>query len=83
MEKNVDQEIDELSNVYCDQLWNAVNDPHIRLALSRAIESFRKNRDETLALYPHVKEKARQLIEVKEYSLTHWESLAKQLKERI
>jgi len=83
MKEKVDQGIDELSSLYCDRLWDAAMDEHIRLALSRAVESFRRNRDEALALYPDVKEKARHLREVKEYSLTHWEDLAKQVKERV
>ena len=83
MTEDASQEIDEVFNLYQEQLWNAMTDENIRLALSRAVEAFRSNRDEAFKLYPYVKERAKKLREVKEYSLLHVEELAKQVKDRV
>ena len=77
------KEIDEIFSLYQEQLWNAMTDENIRLALSRAVESFRHNRDETFRLYPYVRERAKELRKVKEYSLLHVEELARQVKDRV
>ncbi len=77
------KEIDEIFDLYQEQLWNAMTNENIRLALKRAVESFRRNIDETFKLYPHVRDRARELRKVKEYSLLHIEELAKQTKDRV
>lgn len=83
MKDESNQEIDEVFNSYQTQLWNAATDPNIRLALRRAVESYRRNRDAALELYPEVAEKAKKLKEIKDFSLTHAEEFAKQIKDRV
>ncbi len=78
-EKNFQELVDE----YLGTLWDASTDDHLRLALSRAVESFRKNREEAFKLYPGVVEKAKQLKEVKDYSLLHMDELTKEVKDRV
>ena len=83
MTEDTNKEIDETFARYQDELWNAMEDETIQLALSRAVESFRRNKDEALKLYPQVKGKAKELRKVKEYSLLHIDELAKQVKDRV
>jgi L-lactate utilization protein LutB len=59
------KEIDEIFSRYQEELWNAMEDETIQLALSRAIASFRRNKEEALKLYPKVREKAKELKKVK------------------
>ena len=83
MVKDSRQEIDEVFSLYQEQLWTAMTDENIRVALSRAVEAFRKNKDEAFKLYPNVVEIAEELKSVKENSLLKIEELSKQVKERI
>ncbi len=83
MTSKAKKEQDEIFANYQDGIWNAMEDPTIQLALSRAVESFRRNRDETFKVYPKIKEKAAQLKDVKEYSLLHLDELVKQTKDMI
>lgn len=73
----------EITEDYLQALWDASTDEFIRVALSRAVESFRQNRADAFKLYPGVVEKAKKLIEVKDYSLLHIDELAKQVKDRV
>jgi L-lactate utilization protein LutB len=59
------KEIDEIFSRYQEELWNAMEDETIQLALSRAIASFRRNKEEALKLYPKVREKTKELKKVK------------------
>ncbi|MFB0543651.1 MAG: LUD domain-containing protein [Candidatus Bathyarchaeia archaeon] len=78
-----EKKFEEIVGDYLQALWDAAMDEHIRLALSRAVESFRRNREEAFKLYPGVVEKAEKLREVKDYSLLHVDELAKQVKDRV
>ncbi|MFQ6090392.1 MAG: LUD domain-containing protein [Candidatus Bipolaricaulia bacterium] len=68
---------------YYHRLMEAAEDEHIRLALSRAISSYRENTKEALARYPHTVELAEEVRLIKEYSTTNWESLLQQAMENI
>lgn len=83
MNKDAKKEINEVFANYQDELWNAMEDETIQLALSRAVESFRRNREEAFKLYPKIREKAAQLKDIKEYSLLHNDELVKQTKDMI
>jgi L-lactate dehydrogenase complex protein LldG len=83
MKAESNKEIDDLFNFYQERLWNATMDEHLRLALKRAVEKYRSNRDEALRMYPNTLEKAERLIEIKEQSLLKMEELAKQVKDRV
>jgi L-lactate dehydrogenase complex protein LldG len=78
-QKNFQEIVDE----YIGALWDASTDDHLRLALSRAVERFRANREAAFKLYPGTVEKAKQLKEIKDYSLLHIEELAKEVKDRV
>ena len=77
------RDVDGVFRNYLDELWEATQNEFIQLALTRAVESYRRNRDSAFQLYPHVKEKAKQLRKVKEYSILHMEELAKEVKDRV
>jgi len=78
-----ERNFEELVDKYLQDLWDAAMDDQIRLALSRAVESFRRNRAEAFKLYPGTEEKARKLKEVKEHSLLNIDDLAKEVKDRV
>ncbi len=77
------ERFEELIERYLQALWDAAMDEHIQLALSRAVESFRRNRAEAFKLYPGIKKKAERLREVKDYSLLHIDELAREVKDRV
>jgi L-lactate dehydrogenase complex protein LldG len=77
------KKIDETFARYQDQLYDAMDDPKIQLAMSRAVEAYRKNRAAALKLFPQTIKKAEQLREIKEYSLLHNDELVKQTKDMI
>ncbi|RJS90532.1 lactate utilization protein [Candidatus Bathyarchaeota archaeon] len=77
------ENFERLVGDYLQALWDAAMDDHIRLALSRAVESFRRNRAAAFKLYPWVEEKAERLREVKDYSLLHVDELAREVKDRV
>jgi L-lactate dehydrogenase complex protein LldG len=79
----MEKENEEIVERYLQALWDASTNEHIRLALSRAVESFRQNRADAFKLYPGVVEKAKKLREVKDYSLLHVDELAKEVKDRV
>ena len=68
---------------YVDKLWEGSMDENLRLAITRAVRSYRRNRDEALRLFPRVEKLAERLKEVKEWSLTHMDQLLKQLRDRV
>ena len=82
VKRGAERGIDEVSRRYCEEVWGAAMDDQVRLALSRAVESFRANRDDALRLYPRVVEKARRLREVKDSSLGRVGELAKEARDR-
>lgn len=68
---------------YLEDFWSAATDPQLRTALSRAVESYRRNREEVLRLYPQVKSKAEQLRGIKDRSIRQMEELAKEVRDRV
>ena len=73
----------KLLDGYLDRLWEGSMDDSLRLAVSRAVKFYRRNRDEALKLFPKVPEMAERLREVKEWSLTHRDELIKELRDRV
>ena len=55
---------------YKDNLYEALDNEFIRIALRRAIKSFRTNRDKAIQRYPEVEEKRKKLKERKFYIKT-------------
>ncbi len=68
---------------YKKQLKDAVHDPHIRLALERAIKSTRKNVTEALTKFPHTLQLADDVRRIKEKSISNMENLVDQACEVI
>jgi L-lactate dehydrogenase complex protein LldG len=62
---------------YKDNLYEALDNEFIRIALRRAIKAFRTNRDKAIQRYPEVEEKRKKLKEAKEYALTHLNDMIK------
>jgi len=76
----------EMEKIYMDylrQLSKASADRFLRLALSRAVESYRRNTETALRLFPHTVELAEKLREIKEYSLLHVDELISQARDMI
>lgn len=78
-----EKRFEDIQADYLQALWDASTDEFIRVALSRAVESYRQNRADAFKLYPNTVEKAKKLIEVKDYSLLHIDELTKQVKDRV
>jgi L-lactate dehydrogenase complex protein LldG len=78
-----EKDFQEIVDEYLAALWDASTDDHLRLALSRAVERFRQNREAAFNLYPWITEKAKQLREIKDYSLLHMDELSKEVKDRV
>ncbi|RLI31576.1 lactate utilization protein [Candidatus Bathyarchaeota archaeon] len=76
-------EVDAIFEKYLENLWDATQDDFLRLALSRAVESYRRNRNNAFKRYPYIVEKAKQLRKIKEYSIDHMEELAKETKDIV
>lgn len=79
MQMLYDQEYEE----YRDRLTKASEDPSIRLALRRAIASYRENVNLTLTRFPQTLTKRKDGRAIKEYSIAHMEELVKQAKDSI
>jgi L-lactate dehydrogenase complex protein LldG len=56
-------------------IYRAVDDEVLRIALRRAVRSFRENRDKALRAFPHVEEQRKILMEKKEEVLTHLDEM--------
>jgi iron-sulfur cluster protein len=67
-----------ISKDYRKELKDAVENERIRLALSRAIKSYRENTSNALKKFPHTVKRADEVHAIKEYSIQHMRSLAEQ-----
>ena len=76
-------EMEKIYSEYLRQLSRASADRFLRLALSRAIKSYRRNTETALKLFPHTVELAEKLREIKEYSLLHIDELISQARDMI
>jgi iron-sulfur cluster protein len=63
---------------YKKEIMDAAHDDRLRLALSRAINSFRANVNKALEKFPHTVELAEEVLKIKEKAVPQMESLAKQ-----
>ncbi len=77
------REIDEITDEYIERMWGLMTDDFVRIALDRAINSYRANRERAFKLFPETVEKAEKLRKVKEYSLQHIDELIKLTRDRI
>ncbi len=68
---------------YKKELMGAASNERIRLALSRAIKSYRANTDNALKKYPHTVKLAEEVRRIKEDSITRMEELAQKACESI
>jgi len=74
---------DQAYEAYRESLFKACEDPKIRLALKRAIASFRENVNLALARFPQTVTKRKDGRAIKEYSVARMEELVKQAKDSI
>jgi len=79
----MDKETAEVFRRYHARLMRAAEDERIRLALSRAISSYRQNTKLALERYPHTVELAEEVRRIKEGAIADWESLLEQAMENI
>ncbi|MFC1893022.1 LUD domain-containing protein [Chloroflexota bacterium] len=63
---------------YKKEIMDAAHDEKIRVALSRAIKSYRANIDKALERFPHTVKMAEEVREIKEKAIGEMESLAQQ-----
>lgn len=61
---------------YRKELREAASSERIRLALSRAIKSYRENTDNAIKKFPHTIELAEEVLKIKEHSIQHMHELA-------
>lgn len=61
---------------YRKELREAAGSERIRLALSRAIKSYRENTSNALKKFPHTVKMAEEVLKIKEYSIQHMQELA-------
>ncbi|MDO8578378.1 MAG: LUD domain-containing protein [Dehalococcoidales bacterium] len=68
---------------YKKEIMDAAHDQRIRLALTRAIASYRANVDNALKKFPHTLKLAEEVREIKGRSIGEMENLANQAKEAV
>jgi iron-sulfur cluster protein len=68
---------------YKKEIMGAAHDDHIRVALSRAIKSYRANTNRALEKFPHTIKMAEEVREIKERAIGEMEKLARQASEAI
>ena len=68
---------------YKKEIMDAAHDERIRLALSRAIASYRNNTNEALKRFPQTLEMAKEVREIKKNSIAQMEKLAQTACESI
>jgi iron-sulfur cluster protein len=68
---------------YKKEIMDAAHDDHIRLALSRAIKSYRGNVNEAMKRFPHTIKMAEEVHEIKTQAVGNLEKLAQQACESI
>ena len=61
---------------YKKEIMDAAHNERIRLALSRAIASYRNNTNEALKRFPHTVEMAKEVREIKKNAIANMEKLA-------
>ncbi len=76
-------EMEKIYSDYVRQLSRASRNKFLRLALERAVESYRRNRDTAFRLFPNTVELAEKVRELKEYSLLHVDELISQARDMI
>jgi iron-sulfur cluster protein len=62
---------------YKKEIMSAARDDRLRLALSRAVKSFRTNVKNALEKFPHTVDLAGEVLKIKEKAITEMESLAR------
>jgi L-lactate dehydrogenase complex protein LldG len=70
-------------NEYKKEVMDAAHNERIRLALSRAIASYRNNTNDALKRFPHTIEMAKEVREIKKNSIAQMEKLAQTACEAI
>src|SRR5512137_753958 len=68
---------------YKKEIMDAAHSERIRLALSRAIKSYRGNTNDALKKFPHTIKMAEEVREIKSRSVAEMEKLAQQASEAI
>jgi len=68
---------------YKKEIMDAAHDDHIRLALSRAIKSYRGNVNEAMKRFPHTVQLAEEVREIKKQAVDNLEKLAQKACESI
>ncbi len=72
-----------ISKDYRKEIMGAAHDDRLRLALSRAIKSFRANINDALEKFPHTIKMAEEVLAIKEKATGEMEKLAMQASEAI
>jgi len=72
-----------ISKNYRKELKDAAGSKRIRLALSRAIKSYRENTNSALKKFPHTIKMAEEVRKIKEHSIQNMRELAKQASSSI
>ncbi len=72
-----------ISKDYRKELRDAAGNERIRLALSRAIKSYRENTKNTLKKFPHTVRMAEEVLLIKEHSVQHMRELAEEASRAI
>ena len=68
---------------YKKEIMKAVHNERIRIALSRAIKSYRENTNNALKRFPHTVKMAEEVLEIKEKAIGQMQKLAQQACEAI
>jgi len=68
---------------YKKEIMDAAHNERIRLALSRAVASYRSNRNTAMEKFPHTFKLAKEVLEIKKQAIGRMEELAKQACEAI
>ena len=68
---------------YKKEIMEAAHDPAIKLALSRAIKSYRDNTNKALKKFPHTIQMAEEVLKIKEKAIGEMKKLAEQASEAI
>jgi len=72
-----------ISKEYRKELKDAAANERIRLALARAIKSYRENTNNALKKYPHTVKMAEDVLKIKEHAIQHMHDLAQEASANI
>ncbi len=75
--------VDEIYQEYIKEAIEAATNETTRTALSRAVDSYRKNTASAFAKFPHTQQLAEEVRKIKEYSIDHMEELVAKARESI